>query len=422
MTTPITNAPAIDANRLWSTLQTLGLLGDTPRGMERIAFSPAELAARAFLIERMREAGLDVRIDAAANLIGRRAGSDESLRPIALGSHIDTVPRGGKYDGALGVIGALEVCRTLSDLGLTTRHPLEVLAFTNEEGGRFHRGLFGSRAMAGLLVPDDLTVVDEQGKSLAEHLLAAAGDLTRIAEAERPKGDFAAYLELHVEQGSELFRSGTPIGVVTGITGRYVFDLAVRGFANHAGTTPMDARQDAMVTAARVVLAVKEIAATEKVCRVSTVGVIRARPGAVNVIPGEVDLEAEFRDLEMSRLDDAEKRLREVCAQIASETRTEIAVGRQEIVQAAPTGARMREAIERAAAKLGLATQPVPSGAGHDAQAIAALTEIGMIFVPSVNGISHSPEEFTPADDCARGTNVLLLSLLDLDEKLDGPS
>jgi N-carbamoyl-L-amino-acid hydrolase len=387
--------------------------------MDRIAFSPAEIEARTYVTGLLRGAGFPTRVDAAGNLIASRSGREAGRKPIAMGSHIDTVPMGGKFDGALGVIAAIEVVRTLADHGAETRHPLEVIAFTNEEGGRFHRGLFGSRAMAGLLVPDDLTVVDAEGKGLAEHLAAVGGDKARIAEAVRAKGSLAGYLEYHIEQGPELERDHKQIGVVTGITGRFVLEIDIHGMTNHAGTTPMDLRQDAMVAASHVALAVQRLAAEEKSCRVGTLGVVHVRPGAVNVIPGAAHLEAEFRDLEMSRLEDTEQRFVMHCARIATDTGTKIEVKRQEIVQAAPTAPSYREIVENVARGLGLSTMPVPSGAGHDAQAIAHITDIGMIFVPSRAGISHAIEEFTSEEDCVRGANVLLGTLLELDRTLD---
>jgi N-carbamoyl-L-amino-acid hydrolase len=410
--------PSVDGERLWSTLQALGRIGETPRGMDRIAFSPAEIEARAYVTRLLEDAGLATRVDPAGNLIATRPGAESGLRPIAMGSHIDTVPMGGKFDGALGVIAAIEVARTLQDRGITTRHPLEVIAFTNEEGGRFHRGLFGSRAMAGLLVADDLTVVDDDGTGLAEHLARVGGDLARIGEAARAPGSLAGYLEYHIEQGPELERDAKQIGVVTGITGRFVLEVDIQGMTNHAGTTPMDMRRDAMVAAAHVALAVERLAAREKSCRVGTLGVVQVKPGAVNVIPGFVHLEAEFRDLEMARLEATEKLFLEACAAIAQDTRTAIEVRRQEIVQSAPTAPAFRRTIETVAGALGYSTMPVPSGAGHDAQAMARLTDIGMIFVPSQDGISHAIEEFTPAEDCARGANVLLGTLLELDGSL----
>jgi N-carbamoyl-L-amino-acid hydrolase len=410
--------PSVDGDRLWSTLQALGRIGETPTGMDRIAFSPAEIEARAFVTGLLHESGLTARVDPAGNLIATRPGSESGLGPIAMGSHIDTVPMGGKFDGALGVIAAIEVCRTLKDRGITTRHPLEVIAFTNEEGGRFHRGLFGSRAMAGLLVPDDLTVVDHEGMGLAEHLAKVGGDKARIAGAVRAPGSLAGYLEYHIEQGPELEHDHKQIGVVTGITGRFVLEVDIHGMTNHAGTTPMDMRKDAMVAAAHVALEVEHLAAHEQSCRVGTLGVVQVKPGAVNVIPGFVHLEAEFRDLEMARLEDTERRFMAACAEIAHDTHTTIEVRRQEIVPSAPTAPAFRQAIESVSAALGYTTMPVPSGAGHDAQAMARLTEIGMIFVPSKAGISHAIEEFTPAEDCARGANVLLATLLELDGSL----
>ena len=397
----------------------LGRIGETPAGMDRIAFSPAEIEARAYVTGLLRGAGLSTRVDAAGNLIATRHGREPGLAPLAMGSHIDTVPKGGKYDGALGVIAAIEVVRTLADRGFSTRHPLEVIAFTNEEGGRFHRGLFGSRAMAGLLVSDDLTVVDAAGQGLAEHLAAVGGDKARLPEAVRARGSLAGYLEYHIEQGPELFRSGIQIGVVTGITGRFVLEIDIRGVTNHAGTTPMDLRHDAMVAAAHVALAVRRLATEEKACRVGTLGVLRLEPSAVNVIPGSAHLEAEFRDLEMNRLEDTERRFVAACARIAADTRTTIEVKRQEIVSSAPTAPRYRETIERVASGLGYSSMGVPSGAGHDAQAIARITDIGMIFVPSTDGVSHAIEEFTPEDDCARGANVLLGTLLELDRTIE---
>ena len=229
---------AINAARLNQTLDELGKFGETPEGMDRLAFSPADIASREYTMGLMREAGLEVRIDTAGNIIGRKAGADDSLPAIALGSHTDTVPLGGKYDGALGVMGAIEVVKTLAENGHLTRHPIEAIVFTNEEGTRFHRWLIGSRAMAGMLEPEDLVAVDAEGVTLAERMGDIGGDLSRVGDAARKSGELAGYFELHIEQGPYLFRSGTPIGVVTGITGRGVFELDISGMSNHAGTTP----------------------------------------------------------------------------------------------------------------------------------------------------------------------------------------
>ncbi len=234
---------SINESRINQTLQELGHLGESPEGMDRVAYSPEDIAGRDYTIKLMQEAGLETRIDAAGNIIGRRAGSDDNLPAIALGSHTDTVPKGGKYDGALGVMGAIEVIRTLEEQGHRTRHPLEVIDFTNEEGTRFHRWLVGSRSMSGLLEQEDLDALDDDGLSLGPCIADIGGDLSRIGEAVRSPGELAAYFELHIEQGPYLHQSGNPIGVVTGITGRAVFEVEIEGKANHAGTTPMPTRR-----------------------------------------------------------------------------------------------------------------------------------------------------------------------------------
>ena len=408
--------PTVNARRLNATLEALGKIGETPEGMQRIAFSPADVDGRRYVTDLMAQAGLQVRMDAAGNIIGRRDGSDRNAPAIALGSHVDTVPSGGKYDGALGVLAAIEAARTLNDHGITTRHPVEVLVFTNEEGTTFNRWLLGSRAMAGTWDEDDLKATDAQGAGLAEYLPRIGADFGRAEEAARRKGDLHAYLELHIEQGPVLHRAGIPLGVVSGITGRSVFQIIAKGMANHAGTTPMDARRDALLAAARLTLAVNTIVAEEETCRVGTVGTVAVRPtGAVNVIPGEVELGVEFRDINMESLDHAERRLNEVARDIASATDTEVLVNRLERGLSCPIGGDVQRVVAKAARDLGLESAVIPSGAGHDAQAIANITRAGMIFVPSVDGISHSREEYTAPQDCVNGANVLLNAMLDLD-------
>jgi N-carbamoyl-L-amino-acid hydrolase len=411
-------APTINAARLNRTLGELGHIGDSPQGMQRLAFSPADVAGREYTLDLMRRAGLETRIDAAGNIIGRKPGSDTNLPAIALGSHTDTVPSGGKYDGALGVMAAIEVVQTLADRGDTLRHPVEALVFTNEEGTRFHRWLIGSRAMAGLLEPDDLTALDDEGVSLGVRMTDIGGNLDRIEEARRSPGELAAYLELHIEQGPSLHQSGTPIGVVTGITGRAVFAVDIRGKANHAGTTPMSARHDALVSAARLTLVVNRIASELEICRVATTGTLQVHPNAVNVVPGQVSLGVEFRDVDMNALSGAEVMLRRTAAEIAREDGVEVEIHPLESTPSVPISGRMQQLVAQAAEQGGFGYQRLPSGAGHDAQAMAAITNSAMIFVPSVDGISHSPEEFSSPEDCANGAQTLLNLLLLADNSL----
>ena len=410
--------PTINAARLNRSLEELGRIGETTTGMRRLAYSPADVAGREYVMGLMRRAGLATRIDPAGNIIGRKEGSAPGLPAVAMGSHTDTVPDGGKYDGALGVLAAIEGVQALADAGVSLRHPVEALVFTNEEGTRFHRWLLGSRAMAGLLEPADLAAIDDEGVPLSARLADVGGDLDRIGQAQRRPEDLAAYLELHIEQGPTLEQSGTPIGVVTGITGRGVLDVQVTGTANHAGTTPMNGRHDALVAASRLVLAAQRLATDLEICRVATVGSIQAQPNAVNVIPGGVRLGVEFRDLDVDNLSAAEAAFRRDAAAVADSDGVTVEVHRQESTLPVPINPRMQTLVQEAAGQCGLPWQRLPSGAGHDAQAMAAITEAAMIFVPSVGGISHSPQEYTSPEACGNGARVLLQLLLLVDQRL----
>ena len=367
----------------------------------------------------MAKAGLSVRVDAAGNVIGRKEGAVADLPAIGMGSHTDTVPKGGKYDGALGVMGAIECVQTLKDSGVTTRHPIEVLVYTNEEGTQFRRWLYGSRAMAGLLEEDDLTAVDEIGVSIGERLKDVGGDVTKIMEAARSSDEFSAYLELHIEQGPVLHRTEVAIGDVTAITGRIGMNVSVRGTANHAGTTPMGHRRDALLVATHVIQAVNAIATDEEICRVGTVGMVDVSPNAENVIPGRVDFSVEFRDETVDRIRRAAHRFREICDDLSQRYDVTIEIEEIGLASPAPMHDDIRHLIRESAKTLGLDITSLPSGAGHDAQSMAEITKAGMIFVPSVDGVSHSPREYTSPEDCVNGANVLLQSLVALDAALD---
>ena len=407
----------INPQRLNHSLQELGRIGDTPQGMQRLAFTPSDVAGREYAMTLMRRAGMEVRIDAGGNIVARKSGTDPNLPAIAMGSHLDTVPNGGKYDGALGVMGAIEVVQALADANVALRHPVEVLVFTNEEGTRFHRWLFGSRVMAGALEPGDLTAADDEGVLMSARLSDIQGNMSRVGQAARQVGELAAYLELHIEQGPTLHQTGTPIGVVTGITGRWVYEANITGTANHAGTTPMSVRHDALVSASRLVLEVQRMASDLEICRVGTAGTLQVYPNAVNVVPGQVKLGVEFRDLEMGSLAAAEAELRSVAAAISRTDGVEIDINRFESTQSCPIQPGMQELVAAASERAGLSHRRLPSGAGHDAQSMAGITEAAMVFVPSVEGISHAPGEYSTPEDCANGAQVLMELLLLADQR-----
>ena len=408
---PRPQPPAIDPSRVNAILADFRRFGGgDDRGTTRLAYSDEDLAGRRYATGVMRRAGLDVSTDLAGNLIGRRPGTDAAAQPIIVGSHIDTVPGGGSYDGQVGSAAALEVALTLADHDIAPRHPLEVVIFQNEEGGKT-----GSRALVGRVYPFELDIVTASGFTIRDGIARLGGDPARLTRARRERGTMAGFLELHIEQGAFLEAAGTQIGVVEGIVGIRRWNVTVHGAQNHAGTTPMPLRRDALVAAADLVRAANEVATTMEGRQVATVGRIEAVPGAPNVVPGEVRATLEIRDLEMAKID-------RVFGEIESRART-VEAGRGVSVAfdqfyeslAAPTDPRFRDIIEAAAADLGYSHTRMPSGAGHDAQSMAELGPVGMIFVPSRAGISHSPDEHTAPGDVARGANVLLRSVLALD-------
>src|SRR5574341_300750 len=403
----------VNGARLNQHLAELAEFGKNPQGgVSRVAYSEADARGREYVMGLMRGAKLDVSIDAAGNIIGRRRESSEAkLRPILFGSHIDSVPEGGNYDGDVGSLGAIEVAQTLAENNLFTRHPLEVVIFQNEEGG-----LIGSRAMDGELTERELDLVSRSGKTIREGIRFLGGDPMKLASARRQPGSIAAYLELHIEQGGILDKEKIAIGVVEGIVGINWWDVTVEGFANHAGTTPMNQRQDALLAAAKFIEAVNRVVTSVPGRQVGTVGRIQALPGAPNVIPGKVLLSLELRDLDAAKIQMLYQRIRAEADQITQASKVIFDFKEINTNIPAPTDPRIRALIDQSAKELGLTTKVMPSGAGHDAQDMARLAPVGMIFIPSVGGISHSPKEFSRPRDIENGANVLLRTLLKLDD------
>jgi N-carbamoyl-L-amino-acid hydrolase len=401
----------IDLQRLMSHLLSLASIGNNPQGgVSRVAYSDADREGRGYVVGLMKAAQLGVTIDAAGNLIGKRSGSDNSLKPLLIGSHIDSVPEGGNYDGVVGSLGAIEVAQTLAENNVTLRHPLEVVIFQNEEGG-----LIGSRAIDGELTEKELDLVSRSGKTIRDGITFIGGDPTKLNSVRRNKGDVAAYLELHIEQGGTLEAEKINIGVVEGIVGINWWDVTIEGFANHAGTTAMNNRQDALLAAAKFIEAVNRVVTSVPGRQVGTVGRITALPGAPNVIPGKVVLSLELRDLDAAKINLLYDKIRAEADQIATASKTKFDFKEINVNIPAPTDPHIRSVISDAARELGLSTKLMPSGAGHDAQDMARLGPVGMIFVPSVGGISHSPKELSIPSDIGNGANVLLHALLKLD-------
>lgn len=409
----------VDGRRLQADLEALSLIGRPPGGsfadgVSRVGYSDADVEGHRLVSGWMRDAGLTVSTDAAGNLIGRRGGTNPAAPPILFGSHIDSVPNGGNFDGALGTLAAIEAVRTLERHGLRTAHPLEVVAWANEEGVAFGNGLCGSRAVAGELVAGELSHV-WNGMTKADAIRRIGGDPDRIAGARRQPGSIHAYLELHIEQGGTLDRDAVPIGIVEGIVAIDRYDAVIRGVPNHAGTTPMPDRHDALVAAAQLIVAVREIVTAEPGRQVGTVGQLAVTPNAPNVVPGLVRHTIELRDLSSARIAALADRVKARAGEIAARTGTAIEITPTSHHEAALAHPGIQTAIERAAADLGLRSTRLPSGAGHDAQMAAHLGPMGMIFVPSVGGVSHSPKELTRWEDCARGASVLVNAVVEVD-------
>jgi len=406
----------VNQDRLEKRIMDLAQFGIQENGeTERVAFSDADIAAQQWVISQLKEMGLETHIDFAGNVIGLRKGTDKTKKPISFGSHIDRVPHGGNYDGCVGSMAALEVLKVLGENNLKTRHPLEIIIFSNEEGG-----VVGSRAIAGHLSESAFSVKNSTGYTIGEGMMRLGGDTTKLAEVARKKGDIAAFLELHIEQGGILEKQELNIGIVEGIVGLKWWDVEFSGFANHAGTTPMNARQDALLAAAKFIIAVNDVATSFDGAQVATVGRITAEPGAPNVIPGKVVTSLEIRDLSSEVIERVYQEIEKRALEISKESGVNINFNPLDTTaDPAIMDSTIQQEIEKSVNSLGLRFKSMPSGAGHDAQDMALIAPTGMIFVPSKDGISHSPKEFTSATDMANGANVLLRTILSLDKKLE---
>ena len=396
--------------RLHDAIAELAGFNDDPEagGITREVYTPTYAGALNRVARWMRDAGLETRLDAVGNLFGRWAGSEPDAPLVLTGSHVDTTLNAGRYDGVLGVLGAIEAVRLLREAGTAPRRSIELVAWAGEEP-RFGTGCVGSRAAAGALSRADLDRLrDRDGVSMADALRGAGYDPDRLAEARIEPAGVHALVELHIEQGAVLEDAGEPIGVVTAIAAPHDFRLTLRGAATHAGATPMHLRRDALAGAAEAMTALERIArASPSGTTVGTVGVVRVRPGAINVVPGEVELDVDVRDADCAAREQVVEDVLAETRAIAARRGLEVEV--EPIVDDAPVACdpRVVEAAAEAAQELGLPYRRMTSGAYHDAMVMGARVPIGMIFVPSAGGISHHPDEHTEPDDLDGGVRVL---------------
>jgi len=403
----------VNGERLNGWLAAFDRVGRTGTGINRVAYSDADLAGRVFTANLFKESGLAMRLDTLGNMIARVPGTVSGLAPLLIGSHVDSVTDGGNFDGPVGSFSAIEVARSLGEQRVRLRHPLDVVVWQNEEGGTV-----GSKGFVGELTEADLAKTARSGKTIREGIGIVGGDVARIGEATKKRGDIAGYFELHIEQGGRLEQASKQIGVVQGIVGLRWFEVTITGFANHAGATPMDQRQDAMLAAAKFTVAVNDAITSEVGRQVATVGRLNVTPNTTNVIPGQVVLTVDLRDLDQAKIDRFDERFKALAKSIGDATKTTFAFSVLTDSRPALSDERFMAWIEQSANGLGLTNQRMPSGAGHDAQEVAHIAPMAMIFIPSVGGISHSPKEFSRTADITNGANVLLNAVIAADAAL----
>jgi allantoate deiminase len=404
----------INEERLWDRLMQLSDIGkQVSGGITRLSFSKEERDAKQVVASFMKEAGLTVREDEVGNLIGRMEGKHSDLPTVLVGSHVDSVYNGGNFDGPLGVLSGVEALQTMNEQGIKPDHPIEVIAFTDEEGARFSYGMIGSRGIAGTLEAAEFEKQDKEGISIAEAMREAGHDPSLFSKAAREKGTVKAYVEVHIEQGKILEKENLSVGIVTGIAGPLWLKFILEGEAGHAGTTPMGMRRDSLVAAGKV-FEIIETEASKTGSTVGTVGQLALFPGGINIIPGRVEFALDMRDVTESVRDEVERNIVERAHAVCEERGIKLTVELLQRVAPAPCSKLVQQASANACETLGLQPFSLPSGAGHDGMQLTELCPIGMIFVRSKDGISHNPLEWSSKEDCRDGANVLYQTLLQL--------
>lgn len=404
----------INPSRLWDRLKRLSLIGKTESGgITRLSFTHEEREATELVMSWMREVGLSVRQDAMGNVIGRKEGLNPLAPAVLVGSHLDSVYNGGNFDGPLGVLAGLEALQTLIENQVKTEHPIELIILKDEEGAHFSFGMLGSRALAGSLTMEDLEHHDGTGKSIAEAMREFGLKPEAYAEAARSKDTVKAYVELHIEQGKILESQGLSVGIVSGIAGPLWLKFIVTGEAGHAGTTPMGLRHDALVAASSMIQMI-EVEAKRSGSTVGTVGQLQLFPGGINIIPERVEFTLDLRDIHEELRDSVEERIRAEAQRMSEERGVGLEIQLLQRIRPALCSESVQTSIQNAFKTLGFPVLSQASGAGHDGMQLQEICPIGMIFVRSKYGISHSPAEWSSMEDCRDGANALLHTLLQL--------
>ncbi|SFC65379.1 allantoate deiminase/N-carbamoyl-L-amino-acid hydrolase [Bacillus sp. OV322] len=405
----------VNKERLNSHIEQLGEIGKTnDNGVQRLALSQEDKEARLIVSEWMRDAGLTVFHDHFGNLIGKKKGSNPKLPPVMIGSHIDSVRNGGKFDGTIGVIAGIEIVKSITDANITHEHPIEVVAFCEEEGSRFNDGLFGSRGMVGKITPQDLKKVDDNNQSRYEALKTFGFGINPddIEQSVRNIGEVKYYFELHIEQGPFLEKNGHAVGIVSGIAGPAWSKIKLTGEAGHAGTVPMGLRRDPLVGAAEVIQAVENLCMVAGAPTVGTVGRISAFPGGSNIIPESVEFSLDIRDIDLKRRNDIIRKIERKIHEVSQARELEYNIERYVDALPVKCSDNLVQSLQQSCQNLGINAPLMVSGAGHDAMLLAEITEVAMVFVRCRNGISHSPKEWADIEDITNGTEVLYETVL----------
>ncbi len=404
--------PTIQGDRLNQSIDEMAQIGQlADGGVCRPAFSAEDQKARALVRGWMQELDMTIVTDPAGNLIGTYPGQYPDAPAFATGSHIDTVPTGGRYDGSLGVLAGIEIVRTMKDQQMHLKHPFQVIVFADEENT-----MIGSKGIAGRVNSETGSYVAPDGRSIQTCLQSVGGNWDQIGAAQQSRETLAAFVELHVEQGRVLEHHGFDVGVVEGVVSLNRMVVKITGSPNHAGTTPMSMRQDALVAAAHIIMTVNELASQTPGDQVATVGSLKLWPNAANVVPGYVELTIDLRDLSQEKIAYFKAQFKQRFKEIAAQTQTHIE--QEQILAAEPTLSHpgILDVIRGVAHQLDLTHHTMPSRAGHDAQEVGKVTDMAMIFVPSSGGVSHSEEEYTSPAQCTYGANVLFHTFLRLDD------